>query len=142
MTEPAKVGIIWRAAKAVVACRRSQSAFSRRRPGCKRHAFAALRPEECGALSACFIRDVAATVNEVAGEGRAVGCGLHARGPRACAARAVARFALLLQVDGDFGVRLMTATRDLLARHAGAILVSADSPTLPARILRDVVDAT
>src|SRR6185503_19726632 len=38
---------------------------------------------------------------------------------------------------------LATATRELLAAgHAGAILVNADSPTLPASILRAAVDAT
>jgi glycosyltransferase A (GT-A) superfamily protein (DUF2064 family) len=51
-------------------------------------------------------------------------------------------FRLLLQCEGDFGTRLMTATRELLATHAGAILVNADSPTLPAEILRAAVDAT
>ena len=51
-------------------------------------------------------------------------------------------FRLLLQCEGDFGVRLATATRELLAAHAGAILVNADSPTLPASILRAAVDAT
>jgi glycosyltransferase A (GT-A) superfamily protein (DUF2064 family) len=51
-------------------------------------------------------------------------------------------FRLLLQREGDFGTRLMTATRELLAMHAGAILVNADSPTLPAAILRAAVDAT
>src|SRR4029077_18964615 len=44
---------------------------------------------------------------------------------------------------GDFGTRLITATRELLdAGHAGAILVNADSPTLPAAILRAAADAT
>ena len=52
-------------------------------------------------------------------------------------------FRLLLQCEGDFGTRLATATRELLgAGHAGAILLNADSPTLPAAILRAAVDAT
>src|SRR5207253_10189425 len=52
-------------------------------------------------------------------------------------------FRLLLQHEGDFGTRLAAATRELLeASHAGAILVNADSPTLPAAILRAAVDAT
>jgi glycosyltransferase A (GT-A) superfamily protein (DUF2064 family) len=51
-------------------------------------------------------------------------------------------FRLLLQCDGDFGTRLLRATTDLLAvGHAGAILVNADSPTLPASILRAAVRA-
>ena len=51
-------------------------------------------------------------------------------------------FRLQLQCDGDFGTRLATATRELLNIHAGAILVNADSPTLPASILRDAVEKT
>jgi glycosyltransferase A (GT-A) superfamily protein (DUF2064 family) len=49
---------------------------------------------------------------------------------------------LLLQAGGDLGHRLATATAALLARHAGAIMVGADRPTLPAAILRAAVDAT
>ena len=53
-----------------------------------------------------------------------------------------ASFRLLLQCDDDFGVRLLRATAELLdAGHAGAILVNADSPTLPLSILRTAVDA-
>ena len=52
-------------------------------------------------------------------------------------------FRLQPQCDGDFGTRLATAMRELLdAGHAGAIMVHADSPTLPASILRAAVDAT
>ncbi|HKS64200.1 MAG TPA: DUF2064 domain-containing protein, partial [Xanthobacteraceae bacterium] len=51
-------------------------------------------------------------------------------------------FRLLPQCDGDFGVRLMTATSDLLQTHAGAMMVNADSPTLPASILSAAVSAT
>jgi glycosyltransferase A (GT-A) superfamily protein (DUF2064 family) len=53
-----------------------------------------------------------------------------------------ADFRLQPQCDGDFGTRVETATRELLGNHAGAILVNADSPTLPASILRAAVDAT
>ena len=51
-------------------------------------------------------------------------------------------FRLLPQCVGDFGVRLMTATRELLRTHAGAVMVNADSPTLPASILSAAVSAT
>ena len=59
-----------------------------------------------------------------------------------CARCCLRGFRLLLQCEGELGVRLATATRELLAAHAGAILVNADSPTLPASILRAAVDAT
>jgi len=103
-----------------------------------------LRPEECAALSACFIRDLAATIHEVAQDGRAIGYAVYAPAGTERALRALlpTRFRLLPQTDGDFGVRVATATRALLEHHAGAVLVSADSPTLPAAILRAAVDAT
>ena len=48
---------------------------------------------------------------------------------------------MLPQCEGDFGARIATAMRALLQTHAGAILVNADSPTLPAAILRAAVEA-
>jgi uncharacterized protein len=103
-----------------------------------------LRPEDCAAISACFIRDLSATVDQVTGDGGAVGYAVYTPRGTETALRALlpASFRLLPQCEGDFGVRLATATRELLARHAGAILVNADSPTLPASILRAAVDAT
>jgi rSAM/selenodomain-associated transferase 1 len=104
-----------------------------------------LRPEECAALSACFIRDLAATVDEVARDGDASGYAVYtpAGSETALCALLPSGFRLLLQCEGDFGTRLATATRELLgAGHTGAILLNADSPTLPAAILRAAVDAT
>ena len=103
-----------------------------------------LRPEECAALSACFIRDLAATIHGVAQDGRAIGYAVYtpAGTERSLRALLPPGFRLLLQTQGDFGTRLATATRALLEHHAGAIMVSSDSPTLPAAILRAAVDAT
>src|ERR1043165_579797 len=103
-----------------------------------------LRPEDCAAISACFIRDLSATIDQVAREGGAIGYAVYTpRGTEpALTALLPSRFRLLPQCEGDFGIRLATATRELLARHAGAILVNAASPTLPASILRAAVDAT
>src|SRR3954447_17166160 len=103
-----------------------------------------LRPEECAALSACFIRDLSATIAEVARAGDAAGYAVYTPSGTEDALRMLLpeSFRLLLQCDGDFGVRLATAARRLLTMHAGAILVNADSPTLPASILRAAVDAT
>ena len=51
-------------------------------------------------------------------------------------------FQLLPQSDGDFGTRLSHAVTELLRiGHMGAILVNADSPTLPASILQAAVDS-
>jgi uncharacterized protein len=103
-----------------------------------------LRPEECAALSACFIRDLADTIHELAQDGDVTGYAVFTPLGTEGALRTLLPpgFRLLPQCDGDFGMRLATATRDLLASHAGAILVNADSPTLPAAILRAAVDAT
>jgi rSAM/selenodomain-associated transferase 1 len=103
-----------------------------------------LRPEECAALSACFIRDLASTIDEVVQGGSAVGYAVYTPAGTESALRKLLppSFRLLLQSEDDFGARLAVAMRTLLDRHAGAILVNADSPTLPAAILRAAVDAT
>jgi len=103
-----------------------------------------LRPEECAALSACFIRDLAATVGELTRGDDAIGYAVYtpAGTERALRALLPADFRLLLQCEGDFGTRLSTAMRALLSTHAGAIMVNSDSPTLPASILRAAIEAT
>lgn len=103
-----------------------------------------LRPEECAALSACFIRDLAATIGELTSDGTVTGYAVYTPigTERALRTLLPPDFRLLPQCEGDFGIRLATAMRQLLAAHAGAILVNADSPTLPASILRAAVEAT
>jgi uncharacterized protein len=103
-----------------------------------------LRPEQCAALSACFIQDLAATIGELTSRGDVTGYAVYAPAGTERALRMLlpADFGLQLQCDGDFGTRLATAARELLNNHAGAILVNADSPTLPASILRAAVDGT
>lgn len=102
-----------------------------------------LRRDECAELSACFIRDLSATIAEVARAGDAVGYAVYTPAGTEAELRRLLPpdFRLLLQCEGDFGTRLATASRQLLASHAGAILVNSDSPTLPASILRAAVDA-
>ena len=103
-----------------------------------------LRPDECAAISACFIRDLTGTIAEVARDGAATGYAVYTPLGSETALRTLLPpgFRLLSQCEGDFGVRLMTATRELLSNHVGAILVNADSPTLPAAILSAAVSAT
>jgi uncharacterized protein len=103
-----------------------------------------LRPEECAALSACFICDLAVTVDEVVRGGGAIGYAVYTPVGTEAALRALLPpgFRLLPQRDGELSTRLVAATRELLARHAGVILVNADSPTLPVSILRAAADAT
>ncbi len=103
-----------------------------------------LRPEECAAISACFIEDVARTVARLAGGGDVTGYALYTpRGSEAALRRLLPEgFALMPQVEGDLGARLIRGIEDLLtAGHDGAVLVNADGPTLPQAILRASVDA-
>ena len=103
-----------------------------------------LRPDECAALSACFISDLTGTIQDVAQDSAALGYAVYTPAGTEAALRELLprQFRLHLQCEGDFGVRLATSMRELLRSHGGAILVNADSPTLPASILRDAIDAT
>lgn len=103
-----------------------------------------LSVDECAALSACFIRDLAATIDALAADGDVAGYAVYTPVGSEDALRPLLPrdFHLQAQCDGDFTTRVVTATRALLQQHAGVILVNADSPTLPLSILRAAVDAT
>jgi rSAM/selenodomain-associated transferase 1 len=103
-----------------------------------------LAPEDCAAISACFIRDLSATIAQVAASGDVTGYALYTpRGSEAELRRLLpASTRLMPQIEGDFGERLLHGVIDLLAQgHAGAILVNSDSPTLPPAILRAAAEA-
>jgi uncharacterized protein len=103
-----------------------------------------LRPEECGMLSACFVRDLADTIDSLSRDGNVAPYAVYTPAGTEDKLRTLLlpSFSLLLQCDGAFGVRLRQATSDLLkAGYSGAVLVNADSPTLPASILRTAVRA-
>jgi uncharacterized protein len=103
-----------------------------------------LHPNECGAISACFIRDLAATIDDLANGADVTPYAVYmpAGSEEALKVLLPQSFRLLLQHDADFGGRLLRATAELLAAgHAGVVLVNADSPTLPASILRAAADA-
>jgi len=103
-----------------------------------------LRPEECAAISACFIADLAATVADVAATAPATGHAVYTPAGSEPALRDLLPegFGLTLQGDGDLGARLLRGTADLFAAgHGGAILVNSDSPTLPPALLHAAVAA-
>jgi len=103
-----------------------------------------LRPDECAAVSACFIRDLSNTIAGLVADGDVDGYTVYTpQGSEAALRSLLPRcFRLLPQGDGDLGARLLKGTIDLLAAgHAGAILVNSDSPTMPASILREAVNA-
>ncbi len=103
-----------------------------------------LRPEECAAISSCFIRDLSQTIHSLQADGDVIGCAVYTPfGSEAALRRLLPDgFHLTLQGEGDLGARLLKGTADLIdAGFAGAILVNSDSPTLPKAILRAAVDA-
>jgi rSAM/selenodomain-associated transferase 1 len=103
-----------------------------------------LRPEECAAISSCFIRDLSQTIRALEAEGDVIGAALYTPFGTESALRRLLPdgFHLTLQGEGDLGDRLLKGTADLLdAGFAGAILVNSDSPTLPKAILRAAIDA-
>ncbi|MFG1304766.1 TIGR04282 family arsenosugar biosynthesis glycosyltransferase [Xanthobacter autotrophicus] len=103
-----------------------------------------LRPEDCAAISACFIADLSGTIAGVAESGHASGHAVYTpAGTEAeLAALLPATFGLVLQGEGDLGARLDKGIADLIAAgRAGAILVNSDSPTLPRAILEAAVGA-
>ncbi len=102
-----------------------------------------LRPEECAGLSACFIEDLARTIDRLVDEGGVTGYALYTPvGSEDTLRRLIPeRFAIHPQRGDGFGERLLYGAEDLLARHAGVVLLNSDSPTMPLSILRATVDA-
>lgn len=102
-----------------------------------------LCPEDCAEISACFITDLARTIDLLTPDG-VVGCAVYTpKGSEAVLRKLLpARFELTLQGEGTLGERLLQGNIDLLAQgHEGVILVSSDSPTLPLSILQGAVRA-
>jgi rSAM/selenodomain-associated transferase 1 len=102
-----------------------------------------LKPEECAAISACFIRDLAQTIQSLAEDGDvAAGAIYTPQGSEAELRKLLPDgFHLTPQGEGDLGARLSKGTADLIdAGFGGVILVNSDSPTLPKSILRAAVD--
>ncbi len=103
-----------------------------------------LRPEQCAVLSRCFISDLSNTIQSMARDGDVAPYAVYTpRGTEEALKRILhGDYNLVLQAEGDFGVRLLQGIKDLIgAGHAGAILVNSDSPTLPKEILRQAADA-
>jgi rSAM/selenodomain-associated transferase 1 len=95
-------------------------------------------------LSACFLRDVAASIEAVPEALGRRGYGVYAPAGTEDIMRRLlpAGFGLLLQAGSDLGHVLHGATRALLdTGHDGVLLVNGDSPTLPPRLLIQAVEA-
>ena len=103
-----------------------------------------LRPEECAAISGCFIRDLSGTIGQFAAGPSVVGYAVYTPSGSEHLLRPLLpdHFGLMAQSDGDLGQRCVAAIAGLFgAGHSGAILVNSDSPTLPAQVLRQAINA-
>jgi uncharacterized protein len=121
-----------------IMCKTPQPGFSKTRLS------PPLTPSECAELSACFIRDLGATIGSLSDGADVVPYAVYTPIGSEDVLRALLPpdFRVLAQVEGDLGQRLRQAIRHLLdLGHAGAILVNSDSPTLPAAILHDAICA-
>jgi len=95
-------------------------------------------------LSACFLRDVAAAIEEVPEALGRRGYGVYAPAGAEDVMRRLlpATFGLMLQVGDDLGYVLHGATRALLLTgHDCVLLVNGDSPTLPPRLMVQAIEA-
>jgi len=105
---------------------------------------AAIGAESAAALSACFLRDVAATIETIPESLACKGYGVYAPAGAEAELRRILppSFGLLLQVDAEFGNVLYGAARDLLAAgHDCVMLVNSDGPTLPVSFFLEAVGA-
>lgn len=113
------------------------------RPGTTKTRLAAMIGGEAAAmLSACFLRDVAACIEQVPQRIGRKGYGVYAPAGAEMEMRRLfpPSFDLLLQSDAVLGNVLYRATHDLLAvGHDCVLLVNGDSPTLPPSFLVDAV---
>jgi len=101
-----------------------------------------LRPEECAAISACFIADLGRTIAGLEHPAARPSVVYTPAGSEAALLGLLPGFALTLQGEGDLGARITQGIDDLLAAgHDGAIVINSDSPTLPPAILEAAVAA-
>jgi len=104
-----------------------------------------LHPDEAAALSMCFLRDVTANIAEVATGDSIHGVAAYTPvGEESAFEGMLPRgFQLLPQRGAHLGERLLNAFRDLIsvAGYEAVCLINADSPTLPAAVLREAVHA-
>jgi hypothetical protein len=100
-------------------------------------------PAAASELSACFLRDVAATIEAVPQALGRCGYGVYAPAGTEDIMRQLLPpgFGLLLQAGDDLGHVLIGATRALLQLgHDCVLLVNGDSPTLPPRLLTQAIE--
>ena len=115
-----------------------------REGACKTRLSPPLSAAEAAELSRCFIADVGSVIAEMAPAAGARGVAIYTPVGSEAAFDGLLPdgFARLGQRGDDLGERLLCATEDLLAGGDGGVcLINSDSPTLPASLLRQTVDA-
>jgi uncharacterized protein len=103
----------------------------------------AIGTEAASQLSACFLRDVAASIDAVPESLSRRGYGVYAPAGSEQIMRELLppTFGLLLQTGNDLGYVLFGSTLALLdAGHDCVLLVNGDSPTLPTRFLVQAIE--
>jgi rSAM/selenodomain-associated transferase 1 len=99
-----------------------------------------LTPSEAAALNVCFLRDMAANIDEIK-EISGLVVYTPAGAESAFAGLLPEGFTLLAQHGSSLGERLCNATDDLLTQgHSAVCLINSDSPTLPKSILIRAVE--
>jgi uncharacterized protein len=104
---------------------------------------AVIGAEQAAALSACFLRDIATTIEAIPPQLGRKGYGIYAPQGAEVVLRTILppTFGLMLQADAEFGNVLQGAVQGLLAAgHDCAMLVNSDGPTLPLSYLVDALD--
>ncbi|HKN26473.1 MAG TPA: TIGR04282 family arsenosugar biosynthesis glycosyltransferase [Roseiarcus sp.] len=102
-----------------------------------------LGAERAAEISACFLRDIAASIASLPAAVDARGYAIFAPSDAEEEMRAIMppQFGLVCHADGNLGRVLFGATRDLLSSgHSCVLLVNSDSPTLPPARLREAIE--
>jgi rSAM/selenodomain-associated transferase 1 len=97
-----------------------------------------LLPHQCAGLSACFIKDLTASIQGLCDTRGYSGYAVYTPVGSETKLRQLLPddCALIPQTSGDLGARIHHAITSILdLGHSGAIIVNADSPTLPMRLL-------
>jgi rSAM/selenodomain-associated transferase 1 len=103
-----------------------------------------LQPDEAAALNTCFLRDVTAVIEKACVVGQVEGFAAYTPlGQESWFDGLLpGGFRLLAQRGADLGERLFHAAEDFFATGYQAMcLINSDSPTLPAGILNEAVEA-
>lgn len=97
-----------------------------------------LTAEEAAALNICFLRDLAASIDQAGPGSRGIGCYTPVGAEGAYRDVLPAGFQLIAQRETDLGQRLIGAIEDLLSVGFNAVcLINSDSPTAPSAVFAE-----